>query len=382
MSAEYVDPTEDCMGNDYKPYWRKFLTCSDGSVIQGTGDTAEEAESNADRNLNEKENFLRLSSKLKTARLNQPKVSLADAQAQAKRVHTAKDKAGAKSGPFVSRKDFENVLTACVNAEAEVELLKEHLELANVHIADKVDKITQLSDDCNILEQRIVTLHCDLKTCEANKKYACDQVDQRNKFIRESKAKMESLQQDLFEKIESIKVREEVAKVQSEIVTKKSKEADHLARKVVELQAELTRNDYAACPYHKNNYTNLPCGSCTKCKLDAAYGIIDRATANVKHLESIMEALEENVKAKDELLYKQSDKLKSDADALEVAKLEDKVKVKIIEDLKLRISWLNDLVKHQNKCLETISKGAIFTHSKIAKRCIVESEKFLSDHKL
>jgi hypothetical protein len=54
----YMNPDEDCMGNPVPGYWRQFLECSDGKTVCGTGKTAEEAITEAQRLRNLREQFI------------------------------------------------------------------------------------------------------------------------------------------------------------------------------------------------------------------------------------------------------------------------------------------------------------------------------------
>lgn len=62
MSAQYVKEDRDggCMAQGIPGHWRESLTCSDGSVVIGTGATALEAEMEALRQKDEHEHYLKL----------------------------------------------------------------------------------------------------------------------------------------------------------------------------------------------------------------------------------------------------------------------------------------------------------------------------------
>lgn len=58
MNVSFISPDEDCMGNMQPGYYRGSHTCSDGSVVLGTGSTAELAEQSTERQRLAHENFL------------------------------------------------------------------------------------------------------------------------------------------------------------------------------------------------------------------------------------------------------------------------------------------------------------------------------------
>jgi len=51
----WLRPTEDCMGRMVQAHWRQFLTCFDGNVVLGYGETPEIAAANASLNRRDSE---------------------------------------------------------------------------------------------------------------------------------------------------------------------------------------------------------------------------------------------------------------------------------------------------------------------------------------
>lgn len=60
LSAHYMKPDEDCMGNPTRGYWRCFGHCSDGTCVGGTGETEDAAILEAAQRVQEREKYLAL----------------------------------------------------------------------------------------------------------------------------------------------------------------------------------------------------------------------------------------------------------------------------------------------------------------------------------
>jgi hypothetical protein len=186
----------------------------------------------------------------------------------------------------VPEKNWEELLTACVNAESEVIHLQEQVEDLDLQLADNdevyrrlnleylrikgqgtVDSVAATRIKAEF-ETRIAKLLRDLENTEANRKYACDHIAEQNKLIREAKTAMETY------RAENIALKNQQTN------------AEHMARKMVQLQADLAKMDHLACPYQKTKeLIHIRCGKCSLCKLEAAHGIIERATKLCEHLE-------------------------------------------------------------------------------------------------
>jgi chromosome segregation ATPase len=188
-----------------------------------------------------------------------------------------------------SREKWNQILESCVNAEAEVEHLQDQLETMDMKLADtdeayrrQVAECFRLSAELNSikvvntkekadLETRITKLVREYETCRSNYEYAMTHSKEQGTLINQTKAVVDNLR--------------------SQIAELKAKEVncEHLAKKVVKLQDELSKLELTYCPYQKEsrngNTSHLPCGTCVKCKLDAAYGIIERTQANVAMVE-------------------------------------------------------------------------------------------------
>lgn len=328
-----------------------------------------------------------VSEALREVRAFQPKVTLTEAQKQAKRVKAAADKAGAKSGPpvIVTQERWEDVLKACVNAEAEVEHLQEMVETAELKMKDclenyweQVDQNHHISAElqsiksCNTgvlaeRETRIANLLAELKQTEGNRKYACDHIMKQNELIRDAKAAMESL------------------RLQNEQLTAQQVNAEHLAKKVIQLQEELVRSDSYKCPHQKtpNNTIHLPCGKCIGCKLEAAYGIIERTAANVKHLEGKLRKVDEELIFKNAVLEQTAKNLaKANDDKASVEKIYSKSLNEsndLASALQREKTHLNEVIRLQRAVLEEIS-GFWFYQitgvSKVVNEALANVEKY------
>lgn len=326
---------------------------------------------------------------LKKARVNQPKVTLVEAQAQAKRVKDAADKAGAKSGPplFLSRERWEEVLKSCVNAEAEVEHLQEQLEDMDLRMADvdeqyrrQVQETLHLAAQLGVVksantqtladrESRITKLSRDLETSEGNKRYACDHISEQNKLIRDAKEAMETL------------------RTENEQLKAKQVNAEHLAKKVIQLQQEVVKSDSYYCPFQKTkDVTHIPCGKCVACKLDAAYGIIERSAENVKHLEIKLQHALEEVQFKTKVLEQTSENLsKVNKDKVSVEKIYSKSlneSNELAGALQREKVHLNEIIRQQRDALEVIARGALFKHADIAHNVLMAVMEYKKENNL
>jgi chromosome segregation ATPase len=327
-----------------------------------------------------------VSEALRKARSNQPKSTLVQAQAQAKRVKNAANKAGAKSGPpvIVTQERWEDVLKACVDSEAEVEHLQEEMEKMSADISDKEENYIRVLHECNRLttelgigkvvhtkaiadyeicianltrdlETRIANLTRNLENTESNKKYACDHISEQNKLIRDAKSAMESL------------------RAENEQLKSKQVNAEHLAKKVIQLQEELVKSDSYKCPFRKtqNNTIHIPCGKCIGCKLDAAYGIIDRSVANVKHLEGQLRKVEEELQFKTAILDQTSQNLiKSHEDKASVEKIYSQSLTEsnaLASALQSEKTHLQAIITLQKNGLEVIARWGTFFRKSIAR---------------
>lgn len=193
--------------------------------------------------------------------------------------------------------NWEEVLSACVNAESEVIHLQNQIEELNLQIEDADEIHRRLATEFlrikgqgtieavaatrtkADLETRVAKLLRDLDSTEANRKYACDHISEQNKLIRDAKTAMES-------------IRDENAQLKAKQVN-----AEHLATKVIQLQTEIAKSDFLACPYQKTkDIIHIPCGKCNSCKLEAAHGIIERSAELCKRLEKERDAIRDKEK--------------------------------------------------------------------------------------
>lgn len=274
---------------------------------------------------------------------------------------------------------WEPVLQACCNAEAEVEHLREQLEDVNLKMADYEDHTLRAYHETNTtkvvitkqiadLESRIAKLLRELENYKSNYEYALEHKKQLEKVISEAK-------------IETDKLRSQ--QVNSE----------HLAKQVVRLQKELSEIELTYCPYQKNkNDLHIPCGKCVKCKLDAAYGIIERSTTNVENLERELTTLQNKVEKQyacegsvigdrvtmcGECL---SCELKQTNAVLEQTVQNFKVVKETYVDtttcLENEKSALKEIIRRQRDALELIARGAFFKHHKIAHECLKDVMKY------
>lgn len=291
---------------------------------------------------------------------------------------------------------WEPVLQACCNAEAEVEHLQEQLEVLNLKMADYEDHTLRAYHETNTtkvvitkqvadLESRIAKLLRELENYKSNYEYALEHKKQLEKVISEAK-------------IETDKLRSQ--QVNSE----------HLAKQVVRLQKELSELELTYCPYQKNkNDLHLPCGKCVKCKLDAAYGIIERSTKNVENLERELVTLQKKVEKEyvcegtsigDRVLMcgeclscqlKQtqsvleqtaSNLIHANEDKQRLTKEKANMDANFAEQLKLGAAFrmeniaLKEIIRRQRDALELIARGAFFKHHKIAHECLKDVMKY------
>jgi len=249
---------------------------------------------------------------------------------------------------------WEKILRDCCDAEDEVDHLEEIVDDLN----------TQLEDAKESYERTVQ----ELKVTEDNRKYACDHIQGQNKLIRDAKTTVETLRAEKETLMSELQILKE-SKVNSE----------HLAKKLLELQNEnnnfKNRSDYYSCPFQRDkNSLYLPCGKCTSCKLDAAYGIIDRSAANVEHLEcelnktkAILDQTRQNItkanKERDIIEHNYTTYI------LETEKKNKKAN-QLLGAFQAENQHLREIVRRQRDALELISRGAVFKHHSIARKAL------------
>ena len=201
------------------------------------------------------------------------------------------------------REKWSNLLTVCCNAEDEARFAAQEIERLQNTIEDNYHsrtdleiKTEQLTNQLHVTqgelrhvklehtnaaakyESRIANLLSDVEYYKNNHQYALEHKKEQDKLIAEVKFVVEKLRDE------------------NKDLKAKQVNAEHLAKQVVKLQDELSKLEMTYCPYQKEsrngNTSHLPCGKCVKCKLDAAYGIIDRITTNVEQVEQDKEKLE------------------------------------------------------------------------------------------
>lgn len=354
--------------------------------------------------------LLELSHYMKEIRMNQPQVTREDALAQAQRVATAKEAAGAQSGPpvFVSRQTWEDLLKNLCNSEAEVEHLRDTTETLSLQIADletdnehfiqdmargvnqtkeilakldvlKTDTTRTLADR----EARIAKLLRELETTEGNRKYACDHILLQNQVIRDAKTTVATIRadyQNLLTEVDELRA----TKVNSE----------HLAKKVIQTQSDNVRIisenaalnaliDTFTCPYQKTKeIIHIPCGKCLSCKFEATMRVIEQGQAINDQLQKDLKTFDEELIFKQSVLEQTSQNVlaankERDIAATQVRQItiEKDAANKMIDELKL-------LIRTQETALETVAEGSFFGHANIAQNALDRVKKLRLDKKL
>lgn len=309
-----------------------------------------------------------LTSHLLQLRLSQPRVTLAQAQSQANRVMastkhplsyteamkrtieilkqdrddfekkwaTAVRDMNAIDGSW--QKKWEKILETCCNAEAEVEHLQNIVEDLNFLVADvnennsrlieEVRKLTAIISGNKIIntrvaadyETRIVALTKELETTEANRKYACNHIDEQNKLIRDVKAKMEETW-------------EENRKFRGEKINN-----EHLAKKTVEL--------------HQENVRLMQENSEAKTQLVEMKAILEQTCQNLKKANKESDIIQHNW----DVQYEES--------------------LKLLTARQRESGCLREIIQMQRDALELIARGAMFKHSTIAHNCLKNVMKY------
>jgi DNA repair exonuclease SbcCD ATPase subunit len=181
---------------------------------------------------------------------------------------------------------WETVLQACCNAEAEVEHLQEKLETTNCHLEDANNFADRIVYEVGVLRGELAAAKggntkalAEVETKLAKLAREYDVLTKNYTYALEHKGEQDKLIADAGNVIN--KLREEIKILKSQQV-----DQEHLAKKLVELQGKLVTVDALQCPFHRNKFLYTACGKCTTCKLEAAYGIIDRTAALNKQLEA------------------------------------------------------------------------------------------------
>lgn len=263
-----------------------------------------------------------------------------------------------------------------------IETLQDTVETLHLQIEDSKDIVKRLENDCfdykhtiSYLtsqlssvkashtqqlaerESRLIKALKELETTEANRKYACDHIQQQNQFIRDAKSTV----QKLWEEIQTLQT------ANNRLVEEKVN-AEHLGKKVIELRNDNVRlmneNGSMACPYQRTkNIIHLRCGKCTACKLEAAEGIIERTSQNIGTVQEELAELKEQVEFKTTVLKQTSDNLIA----------ANKERDKAAQDLRTAHTVSEEAIKHlrevinlQATALSTIAKGAFFNHKRLA----------------
>lgn len=308
---------------------------------------------------------------------------------------------------------WEKLLQVCCNAEAEVEHLQNEIEIANLRFEDAMSNVSLSNTELiNIrikhtaekaeLESKIAKLVREYDVIQKNYQYLHDHTKQLNQLVEDAK-------------VESCKIRDENSQLKQQQVN-----AEHLAKQVVKLQKELSELELTYCPYQKSRQymnekmitefsTHLPCGTCVKCKLDAAYDIIERSTHNVKHLEAQLASLDKKIETEyacegaqrgDRVLMcgkcLSCKSKQNDAILHQTITYLDKANEKILalkhdndqqqKDLRERRNLqhviesenrdLREIIAKQRDALELIARGSFFKHHKIAHECLKDVMEF------
>lgn len=303
---------------------------------------------------------------------------------------------------FQPKKSWDEILKACVNAEAEVESLQNEIEQYGVELVDMRGHIDSAVAERNDFryqrdlaraelknastshtkaiagyETRISKLSAELAQTESNRAYACNHIQEQNKLIRDAKTEVQNLRDGL----------KKMGDARSQ--------ADHLAKKVVELQAESVRSKFYLCSAQQaKTQLESKCGTCVACKLDAANDIIARTADNVMILEHKLRKVCEELQFKSIVLdqtaanlakanekmaldVRLSEQAKQDLaaykESVEVVTGNSQRKIKALEQEK---GHLYNLVNQQRDALELIARGAIFKHADIARTALVDAAEF------
>jgi len=297
---------------------------------------------------------------------------------------------------------WETLLHTCVNAEADRDFALDKLEDANLKLNDKEEQIQRLSLDYTKLSEnyqklsaevqyiklqhtatlaereRIITkLTRDLETCESNRKYACEHIQEQNKLIREAKTTADTLRE------KNSAMEKEIALLKAEKVNN-----EHLAKKSIQLHYENEQlkslQDTYACPFQRTKDSiHIRCGKCTACKLEAAEGIIDRITSNVEHVENDLQKVENELTMKKAILTQTIENLAKANKDREIVEFNFSNSLEEGNRLRRENEKLKVTIKHQEKMmgimhqdLHTISKGLFWHHTTVAKKSLEEFAKY------
>lgn len=273
------------------------------------------------------------------------------------------------------REKWNSVLKACCNAEAEVEHLQEQLETADLKLADTEESLQRKTQEWVILsaernglqlqhtrekadlETRISKLHQEISNLSSNYAYSRQHNSDLERLIQDAKRITEALRAEIKTLLED--------KVN----------AEHLAKKLVEktnqLNTAMSELNAKSCPYQKTKSTyDIQCGKCIACKLEAAYGIIERNANLVKDLEQQIIAAgqsQQNAKREVEKLRQTISDNTTEISDLKLEKsLLDTAKKEHLMIIKMQRHALDIMYP----ALEQIAKGAFFKHKKIAKSAL------------
>jgi chromosome segregation ATPase len=183
------------------------------------------------------------------------------------------------------REKWNRVLEACVNAESEVEHLQDQVETLDLKLADADEAYRRQVSECFRLTAELSSIKvvhtrekADIETRLAKIAREYDTLLKNHTFVMQHKADLEKL-------INEAKPIMEKFRTENAELKKHQTNAEHLAKQVVKLQSELSKLELTYCPHQKGDTFSLPCGKCVKCKLDAAYSIIERTQNNVAIVE-------------------------------------------------------------------------------------------------
>lgn len=296
---------------------------------------------------------------------------------------------------------WKTLLRTCVNAEADRDFVQDKLEEANLKINDRDEQLQKLSADHSKLiedyqklsaefqyiklqhtaamteRERInAKLTQELETCEANRKYACEHIQELNKLIHEAKTTMETFQE------QKSTLEKEITLLKAERVNN-----EHLAKKSIQLNNEKEQlksilNVHVCSFQQPKDSIHIRCGKCTSCKLDVAEGIIERLTSNVEKIENelttktaaLTQTIENLAKARKdrEIIEYNLTKSLNEGEQLR----------KAIEKLQSEINHRDTMLTIMDKDLRSISKGLFWYHATVARKSLEEVAKYKANIKI
>jgi uncharacterized small protein (DUF1192 family) len=216
----------------------------------------------------------------------------------------------------IPKEEWEEVLKVCVNAENEVNYLQEQLEILTFKLKD-------ITDELKLRHEEHVANNDEVINAKIKNDAHTYQINQLNLRINTLQTENEQLK---------------TSKVNTE----------HLAKKVLELQKEMSRTTMSYCPFQRHKRLNPDptqqhqlCGVCIACQLD-------------KVTEDLIKNREYSLKLESDFNHQNKE----------------------IVNLKIEQKDLYNIINMQRDALELIARGSFFKHASIAHASLNEVMKY------